>query len=206
MLVARHAHATSGPGHRVAATDPLTATGRRQAGELADHVGTLDATPDVVVCSTAVRARETAEVCGARLGIPLRTDDRLCDRAGRDGRPLPYTLAEQSSLRPLDDVWEAADTTWDGETLGQFWSRVRAAADDLATAASAPLVVCHLGTVTALVRWALDLPETLPDRFALPVGNASLTELRFRTDRAGRRRVALVAVGEAGFLREPTPG
>lgn len=206
MLIARHAHATSGPGHRVAGADPLTETGRRQARDLADYVAALEIPPDTVVCSTAARARQTAEACCARLAVPLLVDGRLCDRASRDGHTLPYTLAEQSTSRPLDDVWEADDKTWDGETAGEFWDRVGAAAEDLVAALSAPLVVCHLGTVTALVRWAIGLPHSVPDRLGLPVGNASLTELRFRADRHARQRVAIVRAGETHFLAVPTSG
>jgi probable phosphoglycerate mutase len=205
LLVARHAHATSGPEHRVGPADQLTEIGRRQAAELARHLAALDERPALIFSSAAVRARQTADVCAAELGLEVSVDDRLCDRGGMGGR-LPYTLREQSDDRPLDDVWHPLDTTWDGETCAAFWRRTADAARMIMERGHTSLVVCHLGTVTALARCVLDIGEDVPDAFSMAAPNASLMELSLRKDRNGRRRVSMVRSGDTRYLSDRTEG
>lgn len=206
LLLARHAQATTGPGHRVCASDPLTEVGRRQAGDLTDHLAGLAEAPDRIVASTAVRARETAATCARRLGLAVHVDHRLCDHGSLSGRPLPYTLAQQAADLPMDDVWHPGDATWDGETAAEFWQRTSSAARDIVTASDRPLVVSHLGTVSAMLRWAYGVPPDLPDAVLVAVPNASITELRFRIDRHGRTRVTLMRAADDSFLSERTEG
>ena len=66
------------------------------------------------------------------------------------------------------------------------------------------MVVSHGGTTAATLRWALGIQPTAPDALEFYVANASLTELRFRTDRHDRRRVMLVRLNETGYLTEVT--
>ncbi len=66
--------------HRVFDGD-LTGTGRRQAQELADRLARCDGDPvGHLVCSPLRRARQTAEIVGARLGLPVAAvlDDLRC--------------------------------------------------------------------------------------------------------------------------------
>ncbi len=57
------------------ADTPLNETGRRQAVELADRVTDLGLRS--LWSSDLRRATETARVVGARLGLPVRRDQRL---------------------------------------------------------------------------------------------------------------------------------
>ncbi len=65
LIVARHAEAsTRGPDH----DRPQTARGRRQAGDLGRFLAAGGRSADAVVASSALRARQTAEIavrCGA---------------------------------------------------------------------------------------------------------------------------------------------
>lgn len=56
---------------------PLTERGRRQVAETAEFLRTE--TPDFIVASPVLRARETAETIALALDIPLTIDTRLCE-------------------------------------------------------------------------------------------------------------------------------
>jgi phosphohistidine phosphatase len=80
VWVLRHAKAAAqGPGGD--ATRPLTARGRRQANAVREHIESVSgrsALPDLVLCSPAVRARETADlVMPALPGARFEVDDAL---------------------------------------------------------------------------------------------------------------------------------
>jgi len=79
---------------------PLTEKGRRQAERLGRLLAAAGLTPDAVLTSPLVRARETAEIVAdllgavvrieSRLGEPLdlATVDAILDDAGSPGRPI----------------------------------------------------------------------------------------------------------------------
>src|SRR3954465_6808353 len=56
---------------------PLDATGRAQAAELAERATEHEFR--VLWCSPLLRARETAEIVGARIGLRPREDERLVE-------------------------------------------------------------------------------------------------------------------------------
>jgi phosphohistidine phosphatase len=81
----RHAHAgdpakwSSPDGER-----PLSGKGRAQADALGAHLHQLGQSFDLLLSSPLVRARQTAEIVGERLGLTVVIDDRL----GGSGGPL----------------------------------------------------------------------------------------------------------------------
>ena len=58
---------------------PLDEVGRMQAYEVAGLVAALR--PDVLVSSDAARARQTAELVSAAIGLPVQADARLRERS-----------------------------------------------------------------------------------------------------------------------------
>lgn len=202
LLLARHGQATSGPDHRWTRDDPLTELGHRQAAELARHVARLRRPPDRIVASPAVRSRETAEHCASALGLGVVEDERLLEFGS--GAVSPFTLAEMLEHLPYDDVWHPDDPGYDGEAVGAFWRRTAAAAEEILRAGGRPLVVSHGGTTTAILRWALGITTDLPDSFHFYVSNASLTDLRLRDDKHGRRRATIARLNETAFLSDVT--
>jgi phosphohistidine phosphatase len=57
---------------------PLAPRGRRDALLVGRHLGRLEAAPELVLCSSAVRTRETLELLGpAVAGIPVQLEDDL---------------------------------------------------------------------------------------------------------------------------------
>lgn len=63
---------------------PLTALGRRQAVATAERLATLPRPPGLLLTSPAVRARQTAEVIAARLGLTAAIDERLIEKGLRE--------------------------------------------------------------------------------------------------------------------------
>ena len=110
---------------------PLNARGREQARGLAEQ---LTAEPlDAIYSSDLSRARETAEIVGGTLGLPVVTDADLreIDVGSREG----LTAAE------------AGERPWDGEPHDRHAARVLAAVKRIAERhpAGRVLVVAHGG-------------------------------------------------------------
>ena len=101
---------------------------------------------------------------------------------------------------PYDDIWHPGDAGWDGETIGSFFERVGASAEEHARADEVALLVCHGGTTMGIIRWALMIPPREPDAFDLFIPNASLTEIRTRIDRHGRERRHVRRVADVRYL------
>src|SRR6185436_20026352 len=58
---------------------PLSAKGRRQSKRLGDHLSAAGFKTDVIVTSPKIRAEQTADIVGERLGVAVTVDDRLAD-------------------------------------------------------------------------------------------------------------------------------
>ncbi len=61
---------------------PLSAKGHRQAERLGAFLVKLGLSVDAVITSPLIRARETADIVAAALGLPVTEDDRLAFGAG----------------------------------------------------------------------------------------------------------------------------
>ena len=127
---------------------PLTDRGREQARALAEVA--RDERIAALYASPLVRARETAEIVGAALGLEPRLDDRLkeMDVGTWGGRLKDEIEAEDAGTWSR---WQAAGEDWrfpGGESLGEQQERVVAALVDITQAGDLPaLVVCHRGVV-----------------------------------------------------------
>jgi probable phosphoglycerate mutase len=126
----------------------LNDTGREQAGVLAEAA--QDHGFVALYTSPLVRARETAEIVGAALGLEPQLDDRLkeVDTGDWTGR-LKDDIAHEDP-----DGWAAfgrGGEDWrfpGGESLQDQQDRVIAALVDITQTALLPaLVVCHRGVV-----------------------------------------------------------
>ena len=162
---------------------PLDATGRRQATDAADDLVTSGLPADaVVVSSDLVRARETAQALGDRLGVPVRVDERLREHGlgsweGRTrdevARDLPEQYADWMAGRPVRGRG--------GEDPAEVARRAQAALADL-PAAPVAVVVTHGGTGGRLIEALLGLgPEHR--RVFGPLANCHWTELAFQGTR-----------------------
>jgi probable phosphoglycerate mutase len=185
LILVRHGETQWNSEHRIQghADSPLTARGQEQVAALAGSLTGLSVA--AVFSSDLLRARETARILGARLGLEVRIDARLRERhlGVLEGR----TMKEVELTDPaLFRRWQEADPDWlvpGGESLRQRHDRIVTA---LAHAADSHvgqcvLLVTHGGGLDSAFRWAVDLPLTTPRRWAIP--NAGLNVLRLRRGR-----------------------
>ena len=189
IVVVRH-----GEQERTGQDGPLTSRGRTQSAALADAIR-LDGT-DLLVCSTRVRARQTAEALGRDpLLVPDLDEFRFGER---------WTW-EQADIRDDLALWRPEHRAGD-ESLAEFQSRVSGALDRLvAHPPRGRIVVCvHSGVIDALLRWALGIPPETAWTVEAHVPHASITEVRHwpwgRHPRGAPRHTLLVRVGDVAHL------
>jgi broad specificity phosphatase PhoE len=129
---------------------PLNAAGRAQAQELAERVATQGQPLAALWSSDLSRARETAEIVGARIGLAPRLDPRLRegDRGSWEGRLVEDVQREDP------EGWAAWRRAGDdfrfpgGESLGEQMDRVIDALVDVTQSGELPaLIVCHGGSI-----------------------------------------------------------
>ncbi|MGA9857216.1 MAG: histidine phosphatase family protein [Solirubrobacteraceae bacterium] len=130
---------------------PLNDTGRHQAHELAEKVA-----GDGIAslwASDLSRARETAEIVGARIGLAPTLDARL--REGARGRWEGHLMRDIERQEP--DLYAAWRRGGDfrfpgGESLGDQQRRVTEALTEIHGAGPLPaLVVCHGGSIRVML-------------------------------------------------------
>src|SRR5258708_6738335 len=118
ILWARHgenvANLTGTFSHRIFDGD-LTIAGRQQAEALAGHLAALSGAPvRALICSPLRRARQTAQIIGSRLGLPVacELDDlRELNVGALDGRSDPAAW----------DIYAAVLAAWrQGKTQARF--------------------------------------------------------------------------------------
>jgi broad specificity phosphatase PhoE len=131
---------------------PLNDTGRRQAAELAERIASAGIVS--LWSSDLIRARETAELVGARLGLEVRLDWRLreANRGDWEGRLFEDVAREEPERYA---AWMQAGGQWRfpaGESLQEQQQRVAACVDDVRATAELPaLVVCHGGSIRVML-------------------------------------------------------
>jgi probable phosphoglycerate mutase len=155
---------------------PLNDTGRRQAGRLAEEVQALGIR--ALWSSDLSRARETAEIVGARIGLEPRLDSRLreANRGTWEGR-LFIDIEREEPERYA--AWRRAGERFrfpGGESLGEQRDRVLEALAAIRTAGEPPaLVICHGGSIRVVLS-ARD-PRGLDAFHDFEVPNVSLVAL-----------------------------
>ena len=131
---------------------PLNDTGRQQAAELAERVAPLQIAS--LWSSDLSRARETAEIVGARIGLQPRFDERLreANRGAWEGRRFIDIEREEPDLY---EAWRRAGESFrfpGGESLVAQQQRVLKTLEDVRQTAESPaLVVCHGGSIRVVL-------------------------------------------------------
>jgi broad specificity phosphatase PhoE len=144
---------------------PLDAAGRVQAAELAEVVARREWA--ALYCSPLARARETAAIVGARIGMEPVEDARFAETDCGDWTDRAFV-----DVAAEDPEGFAAFTRLDpgfafpgGESFAQHRERVRAGLAAVWRGPLPALVVCHRNSI----RLALDLGDTV-------LANAALVE------------------------------
>jgi probable phosphoglycerate mutase len=155
ILLARHGETDDNvpPTRFQGFTDtPLNDTGRRQAQELAERVSGDGIR--ALWASDLSRARETAEIVGAKLGLTPQLDPRL--REGARGRWEGHLMRDIERAEPERyAAWRRGGAEFrfpGGESLLDQQRRVTEALTEIHTAATTPtLVVCHGGSIRVML-------------------------------------------------------
>jgi broad specificity phosphatase PhoE len=154
---------------------PLDATGRAQAAELAEAAAQVEIVS--FWCSPLARARETAAIVAARIGLDPREDARFVETDTGDwtGRSFAEIKAEDPDGFAR---FQRSDPTFrypGGESFAEQSDRIEAALADLrARPAELPaLVVCHRG----VIRLALAAITGDPTAGGREIPNAALVTI-----------------------------
>ena len=180
LLLARHGQSVSNAVRRFQGAQDvaLSELGARQAEALGQAIRRLSIA--AVYTSPLERARRTAEIAAAGLGVPLTPVDDLRElslgewegRTVEEIRALPGDPYEQWVRDPV------ACLPPGGEPLPEVQARVVSAMADIAAAhpnGQQVLVVCHGGVISAYLAHCLGLP--LSSIWRLTVSNGSITEV-----------------------------
>jgi broad specificity phosphatase PhoE len=131
---------------------PLNDNGRRQAAELAERLATEGIAS--LWSSDLVRASETAEIVGDRLGLEPRLDWRLreANRGRWEGRLFEDVARDEPEAYA---AWLRAGADWrfpGGESLREQQERVSACIDEIRADAEPPaLAVAHGGSIRVML-------------------------------------------------------
>ena len=180
LLLARHGQSVSNAVRRFQGAQDvaLSELGARQAEALGQAIRRLPIA--AVYTSPLERARRTAEIAAAGLGVPLTPVDDLRElslgdwegRTVEEIRALPGDPYEQWVRDPV------ACLPPGGEPLPEVQARVVSAMADIAAAhpnGQQVLVVCHGGVISAYLAHCLGLP--LSSIWRLTLSNGSITEV-----------------------------
>jgi probable phosphoglycerate mutase len=172
IWLARHGETDANAEGRVQGSldPPLNDAGREQARALAREAATLGI--EALYTSQLRRARETAEIIGAELGLEPQVDERFAEsfRGEWEGRLIADIKAEDPAAWAGSLALDPAFRFPAGESLEEHGARVEAALADVERGRLPALVVCHGGSIRRVV--AAREPDSLPEgSFA----NGSLT-------------------------------
>ena len=161
---------------------PLNELGRRQARELAAELDGVD----VVYSSDLARARETAEIIAARLGVPVRLDARLRERSFGAWEGL--TTAEiEERFREAHGRWQSGEGFGpdDAESFETFDDRVRSFLDEVLHRhpQETVLVIGHGGSIRVMQAVASGLDYVRDKRLIPSVANCVVARYAARDGR-----------------------
>ena len=155
---------------------PLNDTGRRQAAELAERVGSDGIAS--LWSSDLVRASETAEIVGARIGLEPRLDWRLreANRGRWEGRRFEDVARKEPEAYA---AWMRGGDEWrfpGGESLREQQQRVSACIEEIHRGAELPaLAVAHGGSIRVML--CLSDPRGLDAFHDFEVPNTAVVRL-----------------------------
>ena len=177
VYIVQHGQKEPGPG------DPaLAEAGRAQAARTAARLS--GCAVDAVYASDLRRARETAAIIAAPLGLPVEVDARARERMNWDGAGTVDEFMAEWARASADRDY--APTSGDSSRVAG--ERFRAAIIDAAAAHDAVIVATHGGVTYDLLRTLLG-DDTAPE-VANGVPSCAITTLEVDGDRVTVRGIA----------------
>jgi broad specificity phosphatase PhoE len=156
---------------------PLDDTGRGQAADLAERAsaGAGGVAFAVLWCSPLLRARETADIVGARIGLEPHEDQRLAETDAGNWTDRLFVDVQASDPDGFAGFIEGRpDFAFPGgESFAQQGARVAAALADVERGELPALVVCH-GVVIRIALYQraghrVALAERVPNAALVPL-------------------------------------
>ena len=151
LILARHGESEwMVRGDEAGFNSPLTDKGRQQARLLGRWLAANQEAIDAIYASTLIRARDTAEIVAAELGLPVSFDDDL-----REFKVFYWDDSDDYAPPYIND--SAAAPAYLAESYLPFKARVQRAARRILKAhpEGTVLIVAHGGTVGTIVRCLL---------------------------------------------------
>jgi probable phosphoglycerate mutase len=169
---------------------PLDDTGRQQAAELAERAAGYEFA--ALWCSPLLRARETAEIVSARIGLEPREDPRLMETDAGDWTDRAFADVQAEAPELFEGFFTGAPSFAfpGGESFAQQEVRVDAALCDVEVGALPALVVCHGMVIRAAL--SVRAGEWLPN--GQRVLNGAIVPL----DPASAKAAAAPSISESG--------
>lgn len=153
----------------------LNDAGRDQARQVATQLDGVD----VLYCSDLARARETADIVAATLGLDVRTDARLRERSFGAWEGLTAGEIEERFAEDLAS-WRLGDGPGapDAEPFEAFADRVGGFVDDVVARhpQETVLVIAHGGTIRVIHALATGLDYVRDHRKIPGVANCSVAK------------------------------
>jgi len=181
LFVVRHGETIWHAGNRYTGSSdvPLTATGRRQADDLAAWAAVAE--PTAIWSSPLNRARATAAPAAAKLGLTITVDAELSemDFGSAEGRMLSELPPEQvAAFRadPVRNAFPGADDPRKAAHRGATALRRIAARHE----GERVLVVAHSTLLRLTLCELLDIPHARYRTVFPKLGNCAVTELRLK--------------------------
>jgi probable phosphoglycerate mutase len=178
---------------------PLSPLGVRQSERIAAAIVAIhrEQPIDFIVSSPLRRAADTARPIADRIGMPLRTDDRLAElHAGLFQGLLPAEM--EAKFPDATERWRSHDPDFvipGGESRRQLMARGTAALDELLRLPGrAAVVVAHGGLLSAAFKGLLGIPA---ERSPFMLYNGSISTLEFND------QVRLLTLNQIDHLRGP---
>ena len=153
---------------------PLNATGREQAHALAERVAREHPDVQALYSSQLSRARETAEIVGAKVGLRPVIDARFAESFRGEWEGFLFPEIEARDPEGFAAFRRAgADFRFPGgESMQEHQDRVMAGIEDVRRACADPaLIVCHGGSIRVALCairgvgldefWSFEVPNTV---------------------------------------------
>ena len=169
MLLARHgATQDNADGLILGRHDPPLSEGGRDQAQVLGRLA-LEAGVQAIWTSPLLRARQTATLVGATLGIEPRVQEQLIEsyRGNWEGRPVREIAAQSPELHA---GFEAAAPDFrfpGGESLAEQVARTREALNLITAQPGPAMVVAHAGTIRAAL---IATGQRPPPERAIPHG------------------------------------
>jgi broad specificity phosphatase PhoE len=181
LILARHGETDWNAQHRWQghSDPPLNARGREQARALAKSIEHAD----VVYASDLSRARETAEIVAAKLGLDVRLDARLRERSFGAWEGLTSAEIEER-FAELYARWTKGEShgAEDAEPHDGVAARIASFLDDVASRhpEELVLVVAHGGSLRVIAAAAAGLEYATSHHALPPLANCGVFRCEFR--------------------------